>query len=316
MTLRELKSNIIRVAREGDMDLVGFSSIDRFTSVHRRMRPEAHLPGAKSVISIGMRYPMAMYERAGKGASESYFSMDLYEQMPMMTTLMVAAMDIARYLEKQGYLAIPTQSKHYRVHHYKDIEEDWTQDFPNELAATAAGLGELGLHGRTMTPQYGTRQRFLAVITDAELEPDPLYSGDVLCDKCMKCVDKCWVNAIDGANLRQVQIGERTFDQAAIDPWKCHWCCKFMLVSEAGPNSSGLNVTIDMPEGQVQEKDILEGLRVKGEKGGLQTWYTYASRACERECIPPHLRGIQTGYEEPNPASAAALADRLKVINV
>ncbi|MEX0777688.1 MAG: hypothetical protein WD042_18435 [Phycisphaeraceae bacterium] len=301
----DLRSNIVRVAQDGDMDLVGFASVDRFSSVHYRMRPEAHLPGAKTVISIGMRYPMAMYERAGKGASESYFSMDGYENFPMINTLMMAAMDVTRYVEKRGFLAIPTQAKHYRVHPYKDIPDSWTQDFPNELAATAAGLGELGLHGRTITPQYGTRQRFLAIITDAQIAPDPLYKGDALCDKCMKCVDKCWVQAFDGSQLTAVQVGERTFEQAKLDPWRCHYCCKFMLISEAGPATSGLNVTIP-PPAVVTEADIQKGLSDKGAKGGLQTWYTYASRACERECIPPHLRGVQTGYEDTQPTAQGA----------
>jgi hypothetical protein len=53
----------------------------------------------------------------------------------------------------------------------------------------------------------------------------------------------------------------------------------------------------------VTEAAIQKGLSEKGAKGGLQTWYTYASRACERECIPPHLRGIQTGYEDTEPTA-------------
>ena len=42
--------------------------------------------------------------------------------------------------------------------------------------------------------------------------------------------------------------------------------------------------------GEITDADVKEALRIKGEQGGLQTWYTYAMRECERACIPPHLR--------------------------
>jgi len=138
----------------------------------------------------------------------------------------------------------------------------------------------------------------IAALDATPVEPDPLYAGPALCDRCMKCIDKCWVGALDGDNLTEVKVGERTFAQAKLDPWRCHWCCKFTLIGEAGPDTSGLDVTIDPPNGEITEDDVHEALQAKGEKGGLQTWYAYASRACERECIPPHLRGIQTGYED------------------
>ena len=35
--------------------------------------------------------------------------------------------------------------------------------------------------GIVLTPEYGPRNRFGAILTTAEIEPDPLYSGEKLC---------------------------------------------------------------------------------------------------------------------------------------
>lgn len=286
----KLKHEVARVAREADMDLVGFASIDRFESVLPRLRPQAHLPGAQAVVSMAMRYPRAMYELAGNTEAESNMSLDSYENMHMRDMLMGAAMDVTRYLEKCGFLAIPMQITHYRVQPYKDIPEPWTQDFDHKVAAVAAGLGELGIHGEPITHEYGTRQMFISVVTDAVIEPDPMYEGPELCDACMKCVETCHMHAFDGSRLKDVVIGEKTFRVAKKDIWRCMWSKRFMLNAEAGPKLSGMSVTVDPPDGPITEADVQKAQAEKGEKGGMQTWYMYADRACERNCIPPHMR--------------------------
>jgi len=47
-----------------------------------------------------------------------------------------------------------------------------------------------------LSPKYGPRVRLGTILTDAELEPDPLYNGPPLCNKCMKCVKLCPGGAI------------------------------------------------------------------------------------------------------------------------
>lgn len=288
----ESKREVIEAAKRSSMDLVGFASVDRFHGVHYRMRPEAHLDGAATVVSIGMRCPWAMVENAGRTAAESYMSLDTYENFAMRNMVLLAAMDVTRKLEDLGFLAIPMTRTTYRVQPYKDIDEPWTTDFRNDVAAVAAGLGELGLHGVVITPQYGTRQMFTSVVTDAPLEPDPMYDGPALCDRCMKCVEACWMKALSPAETAQVEVGDRTFDVAKKDVWRCKWSSQFMLNADAGPKLYGQDVTVDPPEGEITEADVQEAVRTKGEKGGMQTWYTYAVRECERVCVPPHLRGV------------------------
>jgi ferredoxin len=287
-----LKKEISVVAEKGCMDFMGIAPTELFNGVHHRMRPEAHLKEAKTVVSIGIRYPLAMYENAGRTKAESYMSMEMYENNAMETALLQAAMDVVRKIEDFGYRGIPITTKMYRVQPYKDIEGCWTQDFRNDVAAVAAGHGEIGINGVVITPKYGTRQMFTSVVTDAPIETDKMYEGSALCDKCMKCISACKMNALDSKNYGEVVVGERKFPVAKKDIWRCMWSKKFMLNAEMGPKLHGLNVTIEPPKGEITEDDVRKALSEKGQKGGLQTWYTYSMRECERECVPPHLRGV------------------------
>lgn len=286
-----LREEVTKSARRNCMDLVGFAPESRFADVHYRMRPQAHLPGAKTVVCIGIRYPLAMYENAGRTKAESYMSMDSYENNAMSSALQGAAMDVARTLEDFGFKAVPISIGKYRVRPYKDIEEVWTQDFRNDVAAVAAGLGEIGLNGAVITPEFGTRQMITSIVTDADIEPDRPYSGPPLCDSCGKCVSACMMKALDTKRKKKIKVGDRVFDVFDKDQWRCMWSKKFMLNAEMGPKLHGLDVSVSPPEGEITEADVKNALSEKGRKGGLQTWYTYSMRECERECIPPHLRG-------------------------
>lgn len=292
MSMEKLRTMINDCAEEDCMDLVGVASVDRFSGVHYRMRPEAHLENAKSVVSIGMRYPIAMYENAGRTKSESFMAMDAYESFGMETSILVAAMDISRVLEDAGYRAVPITMNEYRVNPYKDIEESWSQDFRNDVAAVAAGHGEIGLNGVVITPKYGTRQQFTSIVTDAPLDADEIYDGEALCDKCMKCISACKMNALNEKNIKTVSVGNKEFEVAEKDKWRCMWSKKFNLNAEMGPKLHGLDLTVEPPEGEITEEDAQKALGEKGDKGGMQTWYTYAMRECERECVPPMLRGV------------------------
>ena len=67
-----------------------------------------------------------------------------------------------------------------------------------ENAAVSAGLGEIGLCGVFLTPQFGPRQSLAMLITDAPLEPGPAHAGTI-CDgaSCAACAAACPLGAID-----------------------------------------------------------------------------------------------------------------------
>ena len=69
-----------------------------------------------------------------------------------------------------------------------------------------------------LTPEYGPRNRFGAILTTLELEPDPLYSGPALCDpeKCGICVKACTVGALS-------KYGEEPSNRGKIEGMELHY---------------------------------------------------------------------------------------------
>jgi len=91
------------------------------------------------------------------------------------------------------------------------------------IAAFAAGLGEIGYSKIFLTPEFGPRQRFVLCLTDAPLEPDPIYEGSPLCDRCMLCVKNCSGKAISATEIIKVKIAGRKIEWGKLDELKCSY---------------------------------------------------------------------------------------------
>jgi ferredoxin len=295
--METLTDKIKAMAKKYRMDLVGVASIDRYDHAPEMVHPQAHLPEANAVISMAIRYPDAMFVNAGDGDAETIFSIERYQNYVIGKNLYNAASRLTRMLEDHGYKTIPMPvSGKWRIHPYKTIETNWCADFSNRHAAVAAGLAEFGIHALAITPEYGMRQRFISVITEAPLEADPMYNGPSLCDKCMMCFKSCPVKAINPrpSALETVKIGDRTFEYAKIDHWRCGWSEQINMIPEEGPAYAGQDEGImPPPEGEITDEMFLQSFYKKCHTVGLQAGYTHAMGNCMRMCIPPTLRGKQ-----------------------
>jgi ferredoxin len=88
------------------------------------------------------------------------------------------------------------------------------------IAAFCAGLGEIGYGKLLLTPEFGPRQRLAALLTDAPLDPDPLFDGE-LCDRCMSCVTDCSGEAISRTETVKVTVAGRDLEWGRIDFDRC-----------------------------------------------------------------------------------------------
>ena len=132
-----------------------------------------------------------------------------YEALNM--ALQIISLHTSMYLEEQGHVSIcmPTtygstfswDSGNYPV-------PNMMAPFSHRHAAVAAGIGQFGLNNLLLTPEYGPLVRMVSIITEAELEPDPLLAGKLClgekCGLCRKtCPDGCY-----SKEVRRYEMGE------------------------------------------------------------------------------------------------------------
>jgi Fe-S-cluster-containing hydrogenase component 2 len=155
----------------------------------------------------------------------------------------------------------------------------------NSDAALLAGLAYPGLHGCPITPQYGIRQRFMAVVTDYPLPDDPLLVVPPACDSCAKpCVRACPTKAI-GRARNPLMIGKAEFNLGRIDCYACDWAKRYCLSAEEGPRYMGVETTQPLPKKRTLEAAAAAISRVNL---GVQKRHLAVAEECLRVC-PAHL---------------------------
>jgi epoxyqueuosine reductase QueG len=188
-------SRIIKeTALSNGMDMCGIASIDRFEESLPGRHPTDILPGCKSVIVVGVRLldgiiqaNFRTYEN-GRQDLKGLYGTYGYTMLPNFE-LTYACYAIAQAIERKlGETATPLSTGPMTNGIQLSIRH----------AAVAAGLGEFGWMSLVLTPEFGPRNRFGVILTTAEIEPDPIYSGPQLCDpkKCRICTDVCPTKAI------------------------------------------------------------------------------------------------------------------------
>ena len=114
----------------------------------------------------------------------------MYSRMMIMMNgrLDQILLQIAHFLEKKGFLAMPVHaSDPYDLGSLKGV-------LSHKHAAVQAGLGEFGVSNLLLTPELGPRQRFVQLLTDADLKPDePVNLG--LCEKTVPECDYACIRA-------------------------------------------------------------------------------------------------------------------------
>lgn len=202
--MTEVTSNVVKErARELGADIVGIASVDRFEDAPEGYKPADLVPGAKSVISIGIRQLRSYLEKA---PSTLYFMFAYRQKNDYINHI---CWGIARLLDKEGYYALPIQASREgelfvdsraqpgRAERKRRPKAQMKGSFSHVHAAAKAGLGEIGLNGLFLSQQYGPRIHLGSIITTASLTPDPLLEVQ-LCDheNCGLCLEQCPAQAI------------------------------------------------------------------------------------------------------------------------
>ncbi len=234
--------DVKQYARAAGADLVGIAPMDRWEGAPKQCDARYIAPDAKSMIVMGFRIPRGTLRGIEEGTFYvSYASMGyaaINHVLQPMVLWRVTAM-----LEDAGFEAMPIANNFPWNNVDVSGQDPETIDEPRpafsrpvspdrpapdvfvsmRFAAFMAGLGEIGWSKMFISPRFGPRQRLACILTDAELEPDPLYDGPPLCDRCMLCAQECTGGAIptDPDDTVSITIAGRQIEWANIDYTVC-----------------------------------------------------------------------------------------------
>jgi len=122
------------------------------------------------------------------------------------------ALAVANIIQRGGYAALPVPASK------RASDEKIASVFSHKLAAHLAGLGWIGKSCLLVTPDRGPRVRWVAVLTDAPLEPTGTPMAE-RCGRCTQCTDTCPIHAITGRAFTEDEPREARLDAAACDSY-------------------------------------------------------------------------------------------------
>lgn len=231
----KLTRSVKQVARQHGAVLVGVAPVERFDpqpplydTAPQGHHPRDFLPEARSVVSVAMPILPPVMDTPAVLTEKEMAMIPDHVKYPYLEVfynrvghvvhdymLEFIGQWVGQHLLAQGYQAMifPTTGLHPHVDDLSDIEiwegppRGIAQNhspfrytygpFSHRHAATRAGLGEFGYNNLVLTPQFGPRQRFNSIVTDAELIPDPLISEPIcLRDPCELCLKACIMSCI------------------------------------------------------------------------------------------------------------------------
>ncbi|HBE01122.1 MAG: hypothetical protein A2096_08850 [Spirochaetes bacterium GWF1_41_5] len=240
---------IKKLAKKNGADLVGITTMHRFEGLPKQMDPRTIFPEAKSMIVLGFRMLRGNYRGVEEGTFFATHNLMGYEGTRWIFQPVVL-WNFTKILEDHGFESIPIPDHfpwsnidninpdnigqdflYVNVSNYGKTGNTWSRPVDSErpkpdvffqlkIAGSLAGLGEIGHSGIFLTPEYGPRQMLAAIITDAPLEPDPVFQGSI-CDNCMECVKNCPAKAISTHEKVKIQLIDNSFEWAKLDFNRC-----------------------------------------------------------------------------------------------
>ncbi|MHC4216183.1 MAG: 4Fe-4S binding protein [Planctomycetota bacterium] len=214
-------------------DMVGIAPVDRWEGAPKQMDPRYIMPEAKSIIVMGFRVMRGSLRGIEEGTFFSNYSSMGYGGITYLY-MPIVVINLCRMIEDQGFEAFPMghQSDWRAIDNEGGLRDGYSvpveegKPAPDimvhlRIAGFLAGLGEIGFSKVFLSPQFGPRQRLGIVITEAELEPDPLYDGPELCNKCYACVKECPGNAIPKDKTVKVTLAGKEVEWSDIDCKAC-----------------------------------------------------------------------------------------------
>jgi ferredoxin len=232
--MEELTSAMVKKqAKALGADFVGIGNIERWEGAPIQMDPRQIMPEARSIICMGFRVMRGSLRGIEEGTYFSNYSAMGYGGITYLYMPMTV-INLSKIIEDSGFEAVPMGHQsdwrsingvgHMKPNFSRPVEEG--RAAPDvmvqlRIAAYLCGCGEIGFSKMFLSPQFGPRNRMGVIITEADLEPDPIYEGPRLCNRCLACARECPAQAFDPKKTVKVKLAGNTVEWMDIDCDKC-----------------------------------------------------------------------------------------------
>ncbi len=278
-------------------DIVGIGDMSRFEGAPKEMDPRYIFPEARVIIGMAFRINRGCFRGNEEGTYFAAYPAMGYSGINFRdapTTLRA----VCNMLEDTGYEAVPIQNMGIGTsfdlnfgggvpgyNKTRKISED--KPVPDvavhfRLAAFICGMGEIGYSKIFLTPQFGPRQRFAFILTDAPLEPDPIYTGPPICDRCMECVKDCTVGAISRNETVKVNVAGHDLEWGKLNEMACSsgYCGANPHYNPFAPEDYDMEAALSTPYGPKTLPYNESSMKTFHLQGAIE-----GARGCMRACF-------------------------------
>lgn len=237
--MTELKNKIIEFAKKDGVDLIGFADKSRFDGLDERLNPFSIFPEAKTVIMIGKRICRGSLRGVEEGTNFGDYS--LYGKNWLEDEfLALSAYNLTNFIEENRWEAVPVFPNPSELK-ASGVPVADGRPAPNvypdfDYAAIACGLCTMSYNRIVFSKEFGSRQRFHMILTDAELESTPFLEENI-CNNCLRCADACPLGAISKEETEIIEICGKQFTVGKIDYEKCKFCENGAVANRFSPDA-------------------------------------------------------------------------------
>lgn len=234
------KEELIKACRKLGVDEVGICPIERFNGVEPSGDPRYVLPSVKSVIVLLHSIPRG-WTRGTENHSEWATTYTRGGHLDSSITMEIAY-NVCSYIEDCNFDAVPIYNYPLEMRG-QGVQVKSGRPAPDVIpdayfAAHAAGLGQFGKCGLFLTPKYGPRQQFTVILTNAEIEPDPIITMNI-CDDCGECAKACHKKAIDTEKFEYIKQTNGDIEIYKIQKEYCASCRSGVLPNSFWSSAEG-----------------------------------------------------------------------------
>ena len=218
------KGEIKAYAKNLGVDIFKVANIERFKGLPPEKHPSSIFPETKSVIIVSRRITRGTLRGVEEGTNFLNYGAFGYDWLDNRF-IALTTFRVSEYLENKGWEAVPLPNLPPEIPPLGVAVKKGSPE-PNVMldfddAAVRAGAGEIGYCGVLLTPEFGPRQRIQIILTDANIEPDPILQKNI-CLRDSGCKGICPLGALTGE--KKLNILGKEMKVAKIDFQKCAVC--------------------------------------------------------------------------------------------